>query len=58
VATLVLALLFTLVALLTGGAPWRGVRADWAAYERHGRVLRRLLEDLSVKSHVKPLEQP
>ncbi len=57
-ATIVPALLFTLVTLLMITALWRGVRADCAAHERHERVLRRRLEDLSVKSHGKPPEQP
>ncbi|WP_157265616.1 BCCT family transporter [Azohydromonas aeria] len=57
-ATIVFALPFTLIMLLMVVALWRGVRADWAAHERHERVLRRRLEDLSAEPHGNPPEKP
>ena len=57
-APIVLAMSFTLGALLMIAMLWRCVHADWTAHERHERVLRRRLENLSVKSHVKLPVQP
>lgn len=57
-ATIVFALPFTLIMLLMIVALWRGVRADWAAHERHERALRRRLESLSAESRGTPPDRP